>query len=84
MVNKVTRLWAGQFGVLWKARARDFLFFKMSTLAMGHTEPHIQQVMGALSMAIKWLGHEADHLLNLVSRLGMSGAVPLSPCICSW
>jgi len=29
--------------------------------ALGPTQPPIQWVPGALSLGVKWLGHEADH-----------------------
>jgi hypothetical protein len=38
-----------------------FLFFTASRLALGPTQPPIQWVPGALSLGVKWLGHEADH-----------------------
>jgi len=34
----------------------------MSRLALGPTQPPIQWVPGALSLGVKWPGHEADHL----------------------
>jgi hypothetical protein len=38
-----------------------FLFTTMSRMALGSTQPPIQRVQGALSLEVKWLGHEADH-----------------------
>jgi len=35
IVGIATRLWAGQFGVQIQAEARDFIFCKTSTLALG-------------------------------------------------
>jgi len=35
IVGIATRLWAGRFGVQIQAEARDFIFCKMSTLALG-------------------------------------------------
>jgi hypothetical protein len=41
-------------------RARIFLF-TMSRPALGLTQPPIQWLLGALSLGVKWPGHEADH-----------------------
>jgi hypothetical protein len=30
---------------------------------VGSTQPPVQWVLGALSLGVKWLGHEADHSL---------------------
>jgi hypothetical protein len=38
-----------------------FLFTTVSSTALGLTQPLNQWVLGALSMGVKWLGHEADH-----------------------
>jgi hypothetical protein len=38
-----------------------FLFTTMSRTALRPTQPPIQWVPGALSLGVKWLGHEADH-----------------------
>jgi hypothetical protein len=35
--------------------------FTMSGLVLGPTQPPIQGVPGALSLGVKWPGHEADH-----------------------
>jgi hypothetical protein len=40
-----------------------FLFITMSRMALGSTQPPIQWVPGALSLWVKQLGHEADHVL---------------------
>jgi hypothetical protein len=41
---------------------RIFLFTTMSRMALGPTQLPIHWVPGALSMVVKWPGHEADHL----------------------
>jgi hypothetical protein len=38
-----------------------FLFTTMSRTALGHTQPPIQWVPGALSLEVKRPGREADH-----------------------
>jgi hypothetical protein len=38
-----------------------FLFTTASRLTLGPTHPPIQWVAGALSLGLKWSGHEADH-----------------------
>jgi hypothetical protein len=38
-----------------------FLFIIISRIALGPTHTPIQWVKGALSLEIKWPGHEADH-----------------------
>jgi hypothetical protein len=38
-----------------------FVFITMSRTALVSTQPHIQWLSGALSLGIKWPGHEADH-----------------------
>jgi hypothetical protein len=38
-----------------------FLFTTMSRMALEPIQPPIEWVPGALSLGVKWLGHEADH-----------------------
>jgi hypothetical protein len=38
-----------------------FLFATMSRMALWPTQPPVQWIPGALSLGVKWLGHEADH-----------------------
>jgi len=40
---------------------RIFLFNTTSRTAHGPTQPPIQWIPGALSLGVKWPGHEADH-----------------------
>jgi hypothetical protein len=42
-------------------RVKNFLFFTSSRPTLGSTQPPIQRVPGALSLAMKQPGHEADH-----------------------
>jgi len=44
------------------SRVWKFTFFTTASRpAMGPTQPHIQWVPVALSLGVKWPGHEADH-----------------------
>jgi hypothetical protein len=38
-----------------------FLFTTTFRMALGPIQPPIQWVPGALSLEVKWLGHEVDH-----------------------
>jgi hypothetical protein len=38
-----------------------FLFSAASRMALGPTQPPIQWILLALSLMVKWLGHETDH-----------------------
>jgi len=44
------------------ALKRFFLFITMSKPALRPTQPPVQRVPGVLSLGIKQLGHEGDHL----------------------
>jgi len=46
-----------------------FLFTTTSRPALGHTQPPIQWVPGALSLGVKWLGCEDDHLPPFSSNI---------------
>jgi hypothetical protein len=56
-----------------------FLFTTASRTVLGHTQPPIQWVQGALSLAVKRPGREADHSpgmeLYLHSPIRLHGAV---------
>jgi hypothetical protein len=34
---------------------------KTSGLSLGPTQPHVKLILRALSLEVKWLGHESDH-----------------------
>jgi hypothetical protein len=57
----VTKLQAGSLGFNSWQRQGSFLFTTVSRLTLGLTQPHIQWIPRALSLGVKWLGHEADH-----------------------
>jgi hypothetical protein len=40
---------------------KNFLFFMLSRLNLGSTQPPILWVLGSLSLGVRWLVHEADH-----------------------
>jgi hypothetical protein len=48
----------------------------MSRLALGHTQPIVKWLLGALSVGVNWPVHEADTHLHIVLRLRMCGAIP--------
>jgi hypothetical protein len=73
----VAGLWFGQpgFDSWW---GQDlFSFAAVSRLALGLTQPPVQWVLGALSLGVKQLGHEAH--LHLVLKLSMHGAITSTP-----
>jgi hypothetical protein len=49
--------------------------FSASTPALDPTQPHVQWVQGAVSLAMKLLGYDAHHS-HLVLRLRMHGVIP--------
>ena len=57
-------------------RRKIVLFSTMSKLALRHTQPHIQRIMGILPTGVKQLGHEADtHPIQWHCKK-ISGALP--------
>jgi hypothetical protein len=62
-----------------------FLFTTMSRTALGPTQPPIQLVPGALSLRVKWPGHEADHSLPPSAKIKELVQIYLhSPNTLSW
>jgi hypothetical protein len=57
-----------------------FPFCRTSGPAVGPTQPAAQWVPGAVSAGTKRPGMKLSTQLHLVSRLGISGAVPLTLC----
>jgi hypothetical protein len=64
-VGKVTRLLSKYLRFPWTNGVRfpagNLLFSTASRPALGHTQPLIQWVSGALSLGVKWPGREAHH-----------------------
>jgi hypothetical protein len=62
-----------------------FLFATMSRVVVGPTQPPIQWVSGALSLGVKWAGHEADHSLPSIANIKECVELYLySPNVPSW
>jgi hypothetical protein len=57
----VTRLQAGRLGFDSQQGLGIFLFATMSRLVLGPIHPPVQWALGALSLGVKWLRHEAGH-----------------------
>jgi len=51
---------------------RDFVFPKLSGLAVGPTQPSVRQIQG-----IKWPGREINFSHPTSAKVRMSGTVPL-------
>jgi len=60
-------------------RPRDFCLCQMSKPAVFPTEPLTKLMGGGLYHGVNHTGHGAEHSPSLMSRLAMSGAVPLLP-----
>jgi hypothetical protein len=62
-----------------------FLFTKASRPSLRFTQPPVQWIPGALSLGVKRLGREADHLPQFSARSRMRGAIPplssTPPCL---
>jgi hypothetical protein len=77
-VSILARLWDGCPGFHFWQGLRISLFPTVSRLALGHTQPPIQWVLGVLSPGVNWLVCEADHSPPSC-RLRMHGSTPLLP-----
>jgi hypothetical protein len=53
-----------------------FLISILSRLVLGHTQPPIQLVPGALPMGVKESVHEANHLSLSSAEVKNGGAIP--------
>jgi hypothetical protein len=53
-----------------------FLFFTVSRLTLGPTQPPIEWVLGALSPGVKWQVCEADHLPPSSAEVKKGGDIP--------
>jgi hypothetical protein len=60
-------------------RPRDFCLCQMSRPALFPTEPLTKLMRGVLYQGVNHSGHEADHSPSLISKLAVSGAVPVLP-----
>jgi hypothetical protein len=60
-------------------RPRDFCLCQMSRPALFSTEPLTKLMQGVLYQGVNHSRHATDHSPSLMSRLAMSGAVPLLP-----
>jgi hypothetical protein len=59
-----------------------FLFTTMSRTVLGPTQPPIQWVPGALSLGVKWPGHEADHSPPSSAEVKNAWSCTSTPPIC--
>jgi hypothetical protein len=58
------------------------LFTAMSGLALWPTQPPIQWEPEALSLWVKWPGHEIDHSPPSGAKVKNAGSYTLTPSIC--
>jgi hypothetical protein len=61
-----------------------FLFTTLSTPTLGPIQPPIQWVMWALSLGLKWPGHEADHSYSTIAEVKNAWIYFHSPNTSSW
>jgi hypothetical protein len=54
------------------------------SFCFGPTQPLIQWVSGSLSLGVKRLGHETDHLPPSNAEVKNGGAIPSLPNMYSW
>jgi hypothetical protein len=64
-------------------RGKKFFSSQWHQMGTGPTQPHIQWVLGALSLGIKWPGHEAHHSPPSSAEVKSEAFLPL-PNAFSW
>ena len=80
-VNTVAMLWAGQSRAQFLAVTVIFIFFRLSALVLGPTQPPIRVVLRAISHS--WCVKITTHIC-LLPKLRMGRVVRLLFCIPSW
>jgi hypothetical protein len=65
-------------------QCKIFLFSTASTLILGPTQPPIQWVPGAFSVAVKRQEREADQSSPFSAEVMKGGAIPPLPHMFSW
>jgi hypothetical protein len=70
-------------GIQFSEWARDF-FSAVFRPTLEPTQPPMQWVLGALSLGVKQLGHDADHSPPSSAKVKNGQAIPPLPCISSW
>jgi hypothetical protein len=78
-VDITARLWARQFGIQGLAGEKDFSLLQHIQNRHGTLAATYSVDTGGFFPRMKWTGCEIDLLLQSVSRLKMSKAIPLYP-----
>jgi hypothetical protein len=63
-------------------RSQNFQNSCVYRMALGPTQPLIQWVPGALSLGVKWPGHEADHSPSPSAKVKNEWSYTSTPPIC--
>jgi hypothetical protein len=83
-VSIVTRLWAGQLGLI-SSRGQDiFIFSVESRPALGPTQPPVQGAPGAVSLEVNQQWHEAENSPPSSGKIKNSGGIPALIHMPSW
>jgi len=82
LVSIVIRLQDGWLGFNFQQEQGIFLFTAVSIPALGLTQPPIQWVSGALSLGVKWLGHEVDRSHPSSAEVKNAWSCTSTPPIC--